>query len=87
MFARCWLEIDAIVRRLTELKREYAEAEGGGVRLRRVYVSTNGENEWVKLLKEALVAAGWTSVFSTSDLKLTWEESGVESAIGVSDFG
>lgn len=82
MINRCWLEIDTIVKRMTELKLEYAD----DLRLRQVYISTNGLPEWVDKLKEALLNSGWSSVMSTHDLKLTWEESGVDSAIGTSCF-
>ena len=45
-------------------------------------MSTNGKEEWVANLKKALMKDGWDSVMTTRDLKLTWEESGVDSAIG-----
>lgn len=78
MLPRCWLEIETIVKRLAKLKLEFAD----DLRLREVYISTNGMPEWVDKLKEALLQSGWSSVKSTHDLKLTWEESGVDSAIG-----
>lgn len=80
MIPRCWLEIDTIIKRMTDLKLEYANE----LRLTKVYISTNGLPEWVDKLKNALLNSGWTSVISTHDLKLTWEESGVDSAIGTS---
>ena len=80
MIPRCWLEIKPIVRRLTQLKLEYAEE----LELRKVYISTNGGPEWVDSLKKALLDSGWQSVSSTYDLELTWEESGVDSAVGAS---
>lgn len=80
MIPRCWVEIDAIVKRLTKLKMEYKDE----LKLGRVYVSTNGKEEWVAELKRALLKEGWQSVMTTRDLKLTWEESGVDSAVGES---
>ncbi|KAF8312145.1 hypothetical protein DL93DRAFT_2082576 [Clavulina sp. PMI_390] len=77
LLSRCWLEIDAIVQRMLHLKQEYADT----MRLDKIYVSTNGREEWVEGLKTALIASGWTTVWTTRDLKLTWEESGVDSAI------
>ena len=75
---RCWLEIDPIVQRLAQLRHEHANE----TRLRRVYISTNGDTEWVNALRKALLESGWESVFSTHDLQLTWKESGVDSAVG-----
>lgn len=78
VISRCWLEIDAIVQRLRALKKEYT----GELKLKQVYVSTNGKEEWVGQLKRALMKDGWDKVMTTRDLKLSWEESGVDSAIG-----
>lgn len=78
MLPRCWLEIEPIVKRLNQLKLEYADE----LQLRRVYITTNGRIEWVDSLKKALLESGWQSVLSSHDLKLTWKESGVDSAIG-----
>jgi hypothetical protein len=78
MIPRCWIEIETIVERLTQLKLEYADK----LQLRKVYISTNGRTEWVDSLKKALLDSGWQSVLSTHDLELSWEEGGVDSAIG-----
>lgn len=78
MIPRCWLEIDPIVKRLTQLKLEYAEE----LHLQTVYISTNGRAEWVDSLKKALIQSGWQTVLSTHDLELSWEEGGVDGAIG-----
>ncbi|KAG8855398.1 hypothetical protein FRB96_007055 [Tulasnella sp. 330] len=45
---RCWPEIDAIVKRLRELRRLHTGLE-------RVFVLTNGKKEWVEELKRALM--------------------------------
>ena len=78
MVSRCWIEIDAIAARLRALRIEYPEA-----RLERVYVSTNADQEWTEELKSTLQLEGWESIVATPDLTLTWEESGVDSAIGM----
>jgi hypothetical protein len=78
MISRCWLEIDAIVKRLTQLKLEYVDE----LQVRKVYISTNVRSEWVDSLEKALLSSGWQSALSTHDLELTWEESGVNTAIG-----
>jgi len=82
MISRCWLEVDPIVKRLAQLKLEYADE----LQLRKVYISTNGRPEWVDSLKKALLKSGWQSVLSTNDLELSWEESGVDSAVGTFGF-
>lgn len=77
MLNRCWLEIDAIVERLQKLRVEHAD-----LHLERVFVSTNAEPEWIEELKKALRRTKWRFVLSTRDLVLTWEEGGVNAAIG-----
>lgn len=52
------------------------------MRLKDVYVSTNGDAEWVEDLKKALRKEGWRKIATTRDLELTWEEGGVDGAIG-----
>jgi hypothetical protein len=78
-FPRCWVELPKIVDRLNELRRHYRSE---GRELKDVYVSTNGDAEWVHRLKKALLEEGWNKVLTTRDLELSWEESGVDGEIG-----
>lgn len=74
-FTRCWIEISAIVSRLDSLREEYGDLD-------RVFVSTNGDEDWVRELKVALYARGWVRVITTADLTLSWKQASVDSAIG-----
>lgn len=79
---RCWVEMDSIVERLHQLRQD---KDLVGVKLDKVFVSTNESKEWVEELEKKLVATGrWDegSVKSTFDLDLSWEEGGVDNAIG-----
>ena len=78
MVSRCFIEIDAIVARLRALRTEHPK-----IKLEHVFVSTNADHEWTDLLKATLRREGWESIVSTLDLTLTWEESGLDSAIGM----
>jgi len=80
VISRCWLEIGSIVQKLAQLRHEHANE----MQLRRVYISTNGDTEWVNALRKSLLESGWESVFSTHDLQLTWKESGVDGVVGES---
>ncbi|ESK93147.1 ATP:ADP antiporter [Moniliophthora roreri MCA 2997] len=51
--------------------------------LRRIYVMTNGKNEWLDELKSALVEDGWelNGISTSRDLELTWEQKYVSQAL------
>jgi hypothetical protein len=75
---RCWIDIDAIIKRLEQIRKDYPKEK-----LDKIYVSTNEDEKWLGELEKALEAqGGWASIKSTFDLDLTWEESGVDNAIG-----
>ncbi|KAF9506721.1 hypothetical protein BS47DRAFT_1321678 [Hydnum rufescens UP504] len=73
---RCWIEIDDVVKRLDKLREEHLDAN-----LDKIFVSTNGTPEWLEELKKRLWAKGWRSVVTTRDLKLSWQERGVDNAV------
>ena len=76
---RCWIDTDAIVERLEQLRKDYPKEK-----LDKIYVSTNENEKWLGQLEKALEAqGGWTSIKSTLHLDTTWEEIGVDNAIGV----
>ena len=78
LVSRCWIEMDVIVARLRELRIEYPKAK-----LERVFVSTNADREWTDKLKTTLLREGWKSIVTTPDLKLSWEETGIDNAVGM----
>ncbi|KAJ6586439.1 hypothetical protein DFH09DRAFT_1143376 [Mycena vulgaris] len=82
-FAHCWPSPEVIVERARKIR----ETSASGVTpqaLRRVYVSTNGERQWVAGLVALLKADGWDQVFSSLDMELTPEERGVGQAVDMS---
>lgn len=81
---RCWVEQDHIIARLHQLREDMSD-----VKLDKVFISTNESEEWVAELRKKMVESGrWSegSVKSTFDLDLTWEEGGVDNAIGECSF-
>jgi len=66
----CFPTIEQIVQKVEEVR--HTEAGHG---LKRIFIMTNGDKEWVTKLKVALnVAYGWEKISSTQDLKLSWEQ-------------
>lgn len=84
-FERCWIDIDAIVARLEQIRSERALLPGGEKgELDTVFVSTNGDMTWIESLREALKGpkgVGW-NVVTSKDLQLDWQQQGVDMAIG-----
>ncbi|KAF8514994.1 hypothetical protein JB92DRAFT_2916654 [Gautieria morchelliformis] len=65
----CWPNVDDIVKRVRDVKRDY---EKSGGRLNSIYVMTNGKQPWIDKLTERLLTSrmGWERV--TSSLNLTF---------------
>lgn len=75
----CWPEIDEIVEKLREVRKERPD-------LQRVFVLTNGWSWWVDNLREALVEnlkeeERWVDVRSSMDVQLDREQEYVNAAI------
>ena len=65
----CYPTMQEIVQRVGEIVSE------GGVKLKNIYIMTNGKREWVAQLKEAFLAAGhWDNIASSRDLELNDEQ-------------
>lgn len=80
-YERCWIDIPAIVSRLERTRSEHASS---GSDLDTVFISTNGDKEWIKSVREALrgpPGVGW-NVVTSKDLNLDWQQQGVDMAIG-----
>ncbi|KAF9508504.1 hypothetical protein BS47DRAFT_1397736 [Hydnum rufescens UP504] len=78
---RCWIEIDNIVKRLDKLREEHPDAD-----LNNIFISTNGPAEWLEELKKRLWEKGWQTVITSQDLELSWQEQGVDNAVGKLSF-
>ncbi|KAJ7921409.1 hypothetical protein B0H13DRAFT_1708194 [Mycena leptocephala] len=74
--AHCWPTTDAIVERVRTVR-----AEAHGQDLRRVFIATNGEPEWVNELAARLRTDGWDLVSSSMDMELAPDEFSVSQAV------
>ncbi|KAK7044367.1 SH3 and PX-domain-containing 3 [Favolaschia claudopus] len=78
-FKHCLPTAEEIVARVGKV-REEAMMSGTAPNLRRIYVATNGQREWMENLTALLKADGW--IVSTSfDMELTLEERAVGQAV------
>ncbi|KAJ7615942.1 hypothetical protein FB45DRAFT_757303 [Roridomyces roridus] len=85
VWAHCWQTTEEIVQRVRAVRLQSASGEHFPAQhLRRVYIATNGEREWVDGLTELLKADGWDSVWTSLDMQLTMEEVAVDEAVDMS---
>jgi len=71
-FHHCYPEIDEMIKRVEDV---ISDARKQGRTLDRLYVLTNGSNEWLEELKAALKGiAKWKSLTTSRDLSLTKEQ-------------
>ncbi|KAJ7617353.1 hypothetical protein FB45DRAFT_933987 [Roridomyces roridus] len=80
VFRRCFPDVELVVKKVAEARKDYLVGHEGGT-LDVVYVLTNGEKEWVEALGEALRADGWARVLSSVDLVLDKEQMDVAMAV------
>ncbi|KAJ7574375.1 hypothetical protein C8J56DRAFT_803188 [Mycena floridula] len=67
----CYPSVSLIVQRIMEIKAE----RGKEYPLKRLFIMTNAKRPWIEDLKQALRQAGqWSSIASSRDLKLSWEQ-------------
>lgn len=81
-YERCWIDTAEIVARLARTRAEHAASTTAP--LETVFLSTNGDEKWVEEVREALKGpsgVGWR-VVTSRDLKLDWQQQGVDMAIG-----
>ncbi|KAI0789487.1 hypothetical protein C8Q75DRAFT_164637 [Abortiporus biennis] len=73
----CYPTIEQIVEKV-----EIVRASAAGQGLKRIFIMTNGDNEWVGQLKEAFMKAyKWDGITSTWDVKLNWEQTYINQAV------
>lgn len=83
-YERCWIDTAEIVARLSRTRVEHAASTAAP--LETVFLSTNGDEKWVEEVREALKGpkgVGWR-VVTSRDLKLDWQQQGVDMAVGES---
>ena len=79
--AHCWPDFDRIVQRVRDARHDW-EAHPGVSPLRRLYILTNGKEEWIKELKARLQESQeWDSLNSSRDLVLSKEQKYIAQAI------
>ncbi|KAF7316397.1 SH3 and PX-domain-containing 3 [Mycena indigotica] len=69
--AHCWPSVAQITKRANDIRKGASESRWGLSKpqeLRSVYISTNGKEDWVKELADALKKDGWERVASSLDL-------------------
>ncbi|KAJ7100469.1 hypothetical protein C8R44DRAFT_809944 [Mycena epipterygia] len=85
IIAHCWPTLEEIVQRVRSVRQASETGdEFPPQSLRAVYISTDGERDWVAELARLLKADGWEQVFSTFDMDLTPEQRIVEQAVDMS---
>ena len=72
--SHCWPEIDEIVQKLKEVRKDRPD-------LQRVFVLTNGWGWWVDSLRKALQDDGWSDLTSSLDISVDDEQKYVAMAI------
>lgn len=81
-FKACLPTIEQIVEKVQEVLADQRRLYGPAKELKRVYVMTNGDVEWLQQLKEALMRVKkWEAVATSRDLKLSWEAKPVAQAV------
>lgn len=79
---RCFPTIDQIALRVREVLADQQKVHGNKKELKRVYVMTNGDKEWLEELKEALMEVKqWDAVITSRDIYLSWEAKPVAQAV------
>ncbi|KAG7097686.1 hypothetical protein E1B28_005011 [Marasmius oreades] len=78
----CIPEVEHIVERLRKVREE-----NPSLRLRRVYLLSNGSRWWLTKLAKKLVEDGWGDVSSTNDIRLDDEQVQVSGAVDMAIAG
>lgn len=78
----CFPTIEQIVEKVRDVLDDQKRLYGSGKELRSVYVMTNGDVEWLEMLREALLRVKrWDGIGSSRDLELSWEAKPVAQAV------
>nr|GAT55548.1 predicted protein [Mycena chlorophos] len=77
----CLPGVEDLVRRAEEVKREWEASKIGGETLESVYLLTNESGPFLDELVAALYAAGWKTIATTQDLRLSLEQKDVSMAV------
>lgn len=79
---RCFPTTDQIARKVREVLADQQKVHGNKKELKRVYVMTNGNKEWLGELKAALMEVKqWDAVITSRDIYLSWDAKPVAQAV------
>ncbi|KAI5118047.1 hypothetical protein M0805_005895 [Coniferiporia weirii] len=80
----CWPDIERIAARVQESRYQW-EARGtdeGAHPIRRLYILTNGDREWVAKLKSRIMEDGnWDQIYTSRDMQLSLEQKYIAQAV------
>lgn len=78
----CFPSIEQIVEKVKNVLVDQRRMYGYTNELKRVYIMTNGDVEWLRKLKEALMRVKkWDAVVTSRDLQLSWEAKPVAQSV------
>jgi len=78
----CFPSIEEIVEKVQDVLADQRRIHGSSNELKRVYILTNGDVEWLRQLKKALMKVKkWDAVTTSRDLKLGWESKPVAQSV------
>lgn len=78
----CFPSIEEIVEKVRDVLADQRRIHGSSNELKRVYILTNGDVEWLRQLKKALMKVKkWDAVVTSRDLKLGWESKPVAQSV------
>ncbi|OJA20557.1 hypothetical protein AZE42_09786 [Rhizopogon vesiculosus] len=78
----CFPSIEQIVEKVQNVLADQRRIHGSSNELKRVYIMTNGDVEWLGQLKEALMQVKkWDAIVTSRDLKLSWEAKPVAQSV------
>ncbi|KAG1738934.1 uncharacterized protein EDB91DRAFT_1288158 [Suillus paluster] len=78
----CLPTIEQIVEKVQNVLADQRRMYGSAKELKRVYIMTNAEAEWLQHFKEALMQVKkWDAIVTSKDLKLSWEAKPVAQAV------
>jgi len=78
----CFPSVEQIVEKVKKVLADQRHIHGSTNELKRVFVMTNGDAEWLQQLKEALMQVKkWDAVITSRDLQLSWEAKPVAQSV------
>lgn len=85
----CYPTIEQIVEKVAEVREDatamaatFSGETASGYSLKKLFIMTNGEHDWIEELKDSLrEMGGWETVVASNDLRLNWDQKFIGQAI------